>query len=99
MRQLSHAMNLAKGCAQWLLFTCLPHAPRRSPASLSYAGRPLCRRFSQLLQGSPPPQPKELRPYQKECIEEILAAFGSGTNRQAISLPVGSGKTVCTPLN
>ncbi|KAJ2715107.1 putative ATP-dependent helicase IRC3, partial [Coemansia spiralis] len=36
----------------------------------------------------------ELRPYQRACIEQCLAALGKGVWRQAVSLPVGSGKTV-----
>lgn len=36
----------------------------------------------------------QLRPYQQECIDVCLEAFQNGTKRQAISLPVGSGKTV-----
>jgi superfamily II DNA or RNA helicase len=35
-----------------------------------------------------------LRPYQKECIKHSLEHFESGINRQAVSLPVGAGKTV-----
>lgn len=36
----------------------------------------------------------QLRPYQQECIDTCLAELQRGTRRQAISLPVGSGKTV-----
>ncbi|KAI9294322.1 P-loop containing nucleoside triphosphate hydrolase protein, partial [Neoconidiobolus thromboides FSU 785] len=35
-----------------------------------------------------------LRNYQKECIESTINGLNSGITRQAISLPVGSGKTV-----
>ncbi|KAJ1719593.1 DEAD DEAH box helicase, partial [Coemansia erecta] len=35
-----------------------------------------------------------LRPYQSECIEQTLAALARNVRRQAVSLPVGSGKTV-----
>ncbi|PIA18803.1 P-loop containing nucleoside triphosphate hydrolase protein, partial [Coemansia reversa NRRL 1564] len=35
-----------------------------------------------------------LRPYQQECIDKCLAALKAGVWRQAVSLPVGSGKTV-----
>ncbi|KAJ2779793.1 hypothetical protein GGI15_003761 [Coemansia interrupta] len=35
-----------------------------------------------------------LRPYQNECIEHTLAALRRNVRRQAVSLPVGSGKTV-----
>ncbi|KAI8917932.1 P-loop containing nucleoside triphosphate hydrolase protein [Entophlyctis helioformis] len=35
-----------------------------------------------------------LRPYQALCIEESLQAFQNGTRRLAVSMPVGSGKTV-----
>ncbi|KAJ2751567.1 DEAD DEAH box helicase [Coemansia sp. BCRC 34490] len=35
-----------------------------------------------------------LRPYQKECIDTCIALFKKGVRRQAVSLPVGSGKTV-----
>ena len=35
-----------------------------------------------------------LRPYQRECIEKCLQRFEKGVQRQVVSLPVGSGKTV-----
>lgn len=35
-----------------------------------------------------------LRDYQKECLETVLTEFRIGTNRQLISLPTGSGKTI-----
>ncbi len=35
-----------------------------------------------------------LRPYQLECIAQSLRAFAAGVRRVAVSLPVGSGKTV-----
>lgn len=35
-----------------------------------------------------------LRPYQAACIEACLQAAREGVTRQAVSLPVGSGKTV-----
>lgn len=35
-----------------------------------------------------------LRPYQEECISTCLEEFSRGITRQAVSLPVGSGKTV-----
>ncbi|KAI9478196.1 MAG: P-loop containing nucleoside triphosphate hydrolase protein [Benjaminiella poitrasii] len=35
-----------------------------------------------------------LRPYQKESIETTLKEFENGCNKQIVSLPVGSGKTV-----
>ncbi|KAI9347755.1 P-loop containing nucleoside triphosphate hydrolase protein [Obelidium mucronatum] len=35
-----------------------------------------------------------LRDYQQECIDTCLAKLKSGVKRQAVSLPVGSGKTV-----
>ncbi|KAJ2551727.1 DEAD DEAH box helicase [Coemansia sp. RSA 1878] len=35
-----------------------------------------------------------LRPYQQECIDKSLSELKSGVWRQAVSLPVGSGKTV-----
>lgn len=38
--------------------------------------------------------PPLLRPYQSECVEKCLEALGKGIRRQAVSLPVGSGKTV-----
>lgn len=34
-----------------------------------------------------------LRPYQEQCIEASLASFQKGTNRIAVSLATGSGKT------
>jgi ATP-dependent helicase IRC3 len=35
-----------------------------------------------------------LRDYQQECIEKSLLAWKSGLRRIAVSLPVGSGKTI-----
>ncbi|KAJ2701408.1 DEAD DEAH box helicase [Coemansia sp. IMI 203386] len=35
-----------------------------------------------------------LRPYQSECIDKCLQSLEQGIRRQAVSLPVGSGKTV-----
>ncbi len=35
-----------------------------------------------------------LRDYQNECIDTVLNEFQSGINRQLISLPTGSGKTI-----
>ncbi|KAJ1950721.1 DEAD DEAH box helicase, partial [Linderina macrospora] len=35
-----------------------------------------------------------LRPYQQECIDTCLKRIDEGVKRQAVSLPVGSGKTV-----
>src|ERR1700728_1214277 len=35
-----------------------------------------------------------LRDYQQECLETILNEFKAGINRQLVSLPTGSGKTV-----
>ena len=35
-----------------------------------------------------------LRDYQQECIKSSLEHFRNGINRQAVSLPVGAGKTV-----
>ena len=35
-----------------------------------------------------------LRPYQQECIDICLSEYQKGIRRQAVSLPVGSGKTV-----
>ncbi len=36
----------------------------------------------------------ELRPYQSECIEAIETAEKTGTHRQLVALPTGTGKTV-----
>ena len=36
----------------------------------------------------------ELRPYQNECIEAIETAEKTGTNRQLVALPTGTGKTI-----
>ncbi|KAH6598571.1 hypothetical protein BASA50_003609 [Batrachochytrium salamandrivorans] len=41
-----------------------------------------------------PIKPISLRPYQEECIVETLKVFNSGIRRTAVSMPVGSGKTV-----
>ncbi|KAI9499875.1 P-loop containing nucleoside triphosphate hydrolase protein, partial [Coemansia spiralis] len=35
-----------------------------------------------------------LRPYQQECLDICMDNFSQGVKRQAVSLPVGSGKTV-----
>ncbi|KAJ3074969.1 hypothetical protein HDU98_009639 [Podochytrium sp. JEL0797] len=37
--------------------------------------------------------PHVLRPYQQECIDLSIEALARGVKRQAVSLPVGSGKT------
>jgi len=38
----------------------------------------------------------ELRPYQRECVETCLDLYVNyGVRRQVVSLPVGTGKTVC----
>jgi superfamily II DNA or RNA helicase len=36
----------------------------------------------------------QLRDYQNECIETVINEFYSGTNKQLINLPTGSGKTI-----
>ena len=36
----------------------------------------------------------ELRPYQRECLESILAGYRRGLRRVLVSLPTGTGKTV-----
>lgn len=36
----------------------------------------------------------ELRDYQQQCLEAICARFREGINRQLVTLPTGSGKTV-----
>ena len=36
----------------------------------------------------------ELRPYQQECLESILACYRRGQRRLLVSLPTGTGKTV-----
>lgn len=36
----------------------------------------------------------ELRPYQRECLESILAGYRRGLRRLLVSLPTGTGKTV-----
>ena len=35
-----------------------------------------------------------LRPYQQECIDATLSQYKNGSRKLAVSLPVGSGKTV-----
>ena len=35
-----------------------------------------------------------LRPYQQECIDVTLSQYKNGLRKMAVSLPVGSGKTV-----
>ncbi|PJF19456.1 hypothetical protein PSACC_00735 [Paramicrosporidium saccamoebae] len=39
-----------------------------------------------------------LRPYQEDCIQVCLDEYAKGVRRQAVSLPVGSGKTVLFSL-
>lgn len=39
-------------------------------------------------------KPFDLRPYQEECISTSLNHLSAGLKRVAVSLPVGSGKTV-----
>ncbi|KAJ1735696.1 DEAD DEAH box helicase [Coemansia biformis] len=46
------------------------------------------------MEAKPATVPLELRPYQRACIEKCLKELGNGVWRQAVSLPVGSGKTV-----
>ncbi|KAJ1974309.1 DEAD DEAH box helicase [Dimargaris xerosporica] len=52
--------------------------------------RPLCTAHSQTATTAT----VTLRPYQQECINVCLARLQEGIQRQAVSLPVGSGKTV-----
>lgn len=37
----------------------------------------------------------KLRPYQEECVQNILNNYNKGINRQLISMATGAGKTVC----
>jgi superfamily II DNA or RNA helicase len=36
----------------------------------------------------------ELRPYQRECLEQLLRSYKAGKRRLLVSLPTGTGKTV-----
>lgn len=66
---------------------CLPsHAPSRHRWSSLGAG-PGPRRMQSTVSMT-------LRPYQEECIAKSLSMLQQGIKRQAVSLPVGSGKTV-----
>jgi ATP-dependent helicase IRC3 len=39
-------------------------------------------------------KPLLLRSYQKECIDTSISCYEKGIRRMAVSLPVGSGKTI-----
>src|SRR5690349_17946485 len=42
-----------------------------------------------------PAKALQLRDYQEECIQSVLASLRNGHKRLGISLATGSGKTVC----
>lgn len=46
------------------------------------------------LETQPPSPPPELRPYQAEAVEKILAAFRDGVKRGQLIMPPGTGKTL-----
>ncbi|KAJ3413003.1 hypothetical protein HDV05_008654 [Chytridiales sp. JEL 0842] len=51
--------------------------------------------FKRLFSTAPPTRSRiRLRDYQQECIDTCLRELSAGVRRQAVSLPVGSGKTV-----
>src|SRR5205085_10962140 len=53
--------------------------------------RSRCRRMTPAL---PPHPPTDLRPYQRDAIDAVLAARRAGRRRLLVHLPTGAGKTV-----
>jgi len=90
MRRLLTAASLAARAPRpFFCPSSRPSGPIRSTGRLYLSGTPPRRQ-----QDSNALQQFQLRDYQEECIETVLASLRKGHKRVGISLATGAGKTV-----